>query len=145
MSWYDVWSTHFSRGKLKKKKHSGTYFFSGVNKRLLLQIKSRRTHQLHKISSKTLTSKRYITFALIATTHPRSFSWFSFFFAKRRWRVATRVHRFVALSQLSRAEKNQGKPLWSGWLHISRRKIYSLMLQLHHDCYNFSKIEQNHR
>ena len=49
-------------------------------------------------------------------TLPWSQTFFLIFllFAKRwRW-VATRVYRFVALSQLSHAEKNQGKPLWPG-------------------------------
>ena len=60
----------------------GCFFLRGKQKSLIK--KSRGTHALHKISSKTLTSKRYryLTFALIATTHypgPISFSWFSSF------------------------------------------------------------------
>ena len=35
--------------------------------------------------------------------------------AVRRTRVATRVHRFAALSQLSHAVKNQGKALGPGY------------------------------
>ena len=79
MSWYDVWSPHFRR-KNKKKPPLG-YIFSGVNKKLLLQSQVGPT-RCTKSLQKTLTSKRYITFALIATTHypgARRFSWFFFF------------------------------------------------------------------
>ena len=60
-------------GKLNN--HTSGIFLWGKQKALI--TKSRRTHPLHKISSKTQTSKRYITFALMATTHypgPRRFS-----------------------------------------------------------------------
>ena len=133
----------FSPEKLKKK-HSGTNFFSGVNKRLLLQSHVGRT-SCTKSLQKPWLSKRYITFVLIATTHPRRFSWFFFFFCKAAMMSRDSCSPLCGSLALSHAEKNQGKPLWPGWLHISRRKIYSLMLQLHHNCYNFSKIEQNHK
>ena len=78
MSWYDVWSSHF-RGKNLKNPPLG-YIFSGVDKKLL-QSHIRPTH-CTKPLQKTLTSKRYIAFVLIATTHYpglRCFSWFLFF------------------------------------------------------------------
>ena len=53
-------------GKIKKTPSAQVFFLLGKQKALI--TKSRRTHLLHKISSKTLPSKRYITFALIATT-----------------------------------------------------------------------------
>ena len=59
-------------GKIKKTPLG--YIFSGVNKKLLLQSHVGPTQNLLK---KTLTSERYITFVLIATTHhpgPRRFS-----------------------------------------------------------------------
>ena len=59
-------------GKIKKQPH-GYFFLQGKQKAHI----TCRTHPLHKISSKTLTPKRYITFALIATTHypgPKRFS-----------------------------------------------------------------------
>ena len=69
-----IYVTRFSREKTKKPP-LWYFFFRGKQKSLIK--KSRGTHALHKISSKTLTSKRYITFTLIATTHypgPISFS-----------------------------------------------------------------------
>ena len=57
-------------GKIKKPPLG--YFFSGVNNKLLLQ-----SHVGSTRCTKTLISKRYITFALIATTH--YFLDFSFF------------------------------------------------------------------
>ena len=56
----DVSSTHFRHmflaGKKLRNHRSGSFFLRGVNK------SGRRTHVLHKISSKTLTSKQYISF-----------------------------------------------------------------------------------
>ena len=49
MSWYDVWSTHFC-GKNFKKNIARVYFLWGKQKARI--TKSRRTHPLHKISSK---------------------------------------------------------------------------------------------
>ena len=56
-------------GKMKKKTTLG-YIFSGVsvNKKLLLQSHVGPA-RCKKSLQKTLTSKRYITFVLIATTH----------------------------------------------------------------------------
>ena len=73
---------------------SGIFFLRG--KKCLI-TGSGSTHSLHKISSKTLTSKGYITFALIALL-------IFLLFTKRQIRVMTAL---LALLQLSHAEKNQ--------------------------------------
>ena len=60
-------------GKIKN--HNSGIFPWGKQKALTTKLG--RIHLLHKISSKTLTPKRYITFASIATTYypvPRRFS-----------------------------------------------------------------------
>ena len=119
-------------GKMKKNT-ARVYFLWGKQKALI--TKSRRTHPLHKISSKNPDFEAIYHFRVDSYhTLPwcQTFFLIFLFFAKRRRWVVTRVHRFVALSQLSHEEKNQGKPLWPGYPHISRRKIYSLILQLQH-------------
>ena len=130
-----VWSTHFRhtfRGKKIRKPPLG-YFFFLRGKSLI--TKSGRTHMLQKISSKNLTSKRYITFALIALTHypgPWGFSWFFLLFTKRRIRVATRVNRFTgslaALSCGKRWTKTSGNRVTAH----RQKNIYSLTIQLYH-------------
>ena len=89
-------------GKTKKKTTARVYFLWGKQKAPI--TKSCRTHLLHKISSKNPDFEAIYHFR---GDSYHTLPWSQAFFLI----VATRVHCFVALSQLSRAEKNQGKLL----------------------------------
>ena len=78
------------------------YFLWGKQNALI--TKSRRTHPLHKISSKNPDFEAIYHFR-VDSYH--TLPWSQAFFLI----VATRVHCFVALLQLSHAVKNQEKPL----------------------------------
>ena len=99
----------------KLKKHRSGTFLWGKQKALI--TKSRRVHPLHKISSKNPDFEAIYHFHVDSYhTLPWSQTFFvdNFFFFLRGGEdesIATLVHRFVALSQLSHVEKNQGKPL----------------------------------
>ena len=131
LMWRLIYSfvTRFFAGK-KLRNHPSGIFFSGVNKNLWLQSQVGPT-RCTKSHQKTLSSKRYITFAIIALTHyprPEVFLDFSSFHeAVHELRLV--LTSSLALSQHSHAEKNQ-ENLWEH--HIGRRKIYSLTIQLHH-------------
>ena len=121
ISWYDVWSTHF-RGKNEKKTPPG-YVFSGVNKKLLLQSQVGPT-RCTKSLQKTLTSKRYITFALKATTHypgARRFSWFFFFLrsGEDESRLVLTCSRASWLSRSSLMRRKIKENLYDQGIHIS--------------------------
>ena len=88
-------------GKIKKAPLG--YIFSGVNKKLLLQSHVRPT-RCTKSFQKNPDFETIYHF-LVDSYH--TLPWSQAFFLI----VATRVHCFVALLQLSHAVKNQGKPL----------------------------------
>ena len=101
---YSAWSTHFRHtffaGK-NKKATAWVFFLQGKQKSLI--TKSGRSHTLHKISSKTLTSIYHFR---VDSSHtlPWSLRFFLIFllFTKRWIRVATRVDRFTgSLAALS--------------------------------------------
>ena len=87
-------------GKIKKPPLG--YFFSRVNKKLLLQ-----SHVGPPVAQNLFKNPDFKVIYHFRVDSYHTLPWSQAFFLI----VATRVHCFVALSQLSCAEKNQGKPL----------------------------------